>query len=77
MLVDIGMPGMDGHEVARRVRSAPSGQGVVLIAMTGWGQDEDRRHSHEAGFDHHLVKPVDFPALEQLLVSLARRRAPA
>lgn len=74
MLVDIGMPGMDGHEVARRVRSAPSGQGVVLIAMTGWGQDEDRRHSHEAGFDHHLVKPVDFPALEQLLVSLARRR---
>ena len=70
ILLDIGMPGMDGHEVARRVREQPELQDMTLIAMTGWGQAEDRRRSQEAGFDHHLVKPVDPNALQKLLASL-------
>src|SRR5262249_57033669 len=70
MLLDIGMQGMGGHEVARRARQQPEGQDVTLIALTGWGQEEDRRRSREAGFDHHLVKPVDLHALQTLLASL-------
>jgi len=70
LLLDIGMPGMDGHEVARRVRQLPEYRNVLLIAMTGWGQDEDRRRSSEAGFDYHLIKPADVGALETLLVSM-------
>jgi PAS domain S-box-containing protein len=58
MLLDIGMPGFSGYEVARRIRTEPWGENVTLIALTGWGQSEDRRRSLEAGFDHHLVKPV-------------------
>lgn len=58
VLLDIGLPGMNGYEVARQLRSEPTGAGLVLIALTGWGQDEDRRLSAEVGFDHHLVKPV-------------------
>lgn len=73
MLLDIGMPGMNGLEVARRVRRSPQGDAVTLIALTGWGQEEDRRNSHEAGFDHHLVKPVDAVGLRRLLASLRRR----
>ncbi|HEX4073560.1 MAG TPA: response regulator, partial [Planctomycetaceae bacterium] len=69
-LLDIGMPGMDGYEVARRMRQRSIGQEATLIALTGWGQEEDRRRSKEAGFDHHLVKPVDFGALQALLASL-------
>jgi CheY-like chemotaxis protein len=77
VLLDIGMPGMDGHEVARRIRQEPAGRDAVLIAVTGWGQEEDQRRSSEAGFDHHLVKPVDADSLQALLVSLdsGRRRA--
>jgi PAS domain S-box-containing protein len=67
VLLDIGMPGMSGHEVARRLRRLPEGGRTLLVAMTGWGQDEDRRRSHEAGIDYHLVKPVDVTALQQLL----------
>jgi CheY-like chemotaxis protein len=74
MLVDIGMPGMDGYEVARRVRAGSPAGGIVLIAMTGWGQEEDRRKSREAGFDHHLVKPMDFDRLERLLNDLQHKR---
>lgn len=77
MLVDIGMPGMDGYEVARRVRAGPLAADIVLIAMTGWGQEEDLRRSRDAGFDHHLVKPMDFDRLESLLNDLPRRRAQA
>jgi CheY-like chemotaxis protein/anti-sigma regulatory factor (Ser/Thr protein kinase) len=69
VLLDIGMPGMDGYEVARRIRRQPEHQGVLLLAMTGWGQEEDRRRTAEAGFDHHLVKPVDPLALQTLLVT--------
>ncbi len=66
-LLDIGMPGMDGYELARRVRAEPRGAELTLIALTGWGNDEDRRRSREAGIDHHLVKPVDLHVLEELL----------
>ena len=69
-LIDIGMPGMDGYEVARQARRQFSSGDVTLIALTGWGQEEDRRRSKEAGFDHHLVKPVDPSALQVLLESL-------
>jgi PAS domain S-box-containing protein len=73
-VLDIGMPGMDGYEVARRVRSGPRGNDIKLIALTGWGNDEDRRRSREAGMDHHLVKPVDLHVLEDVLA--ARRGEP-
>ncbi|HUP22522.1 MAG TPA: ATP-binding protein [Thermoanaerobaculia bacterium] len=73
VLLDIGMPGMDGHEVARRIRRQQEHRGVALIALTGWGQEEDRRRSQLAGFDHHLVKPVDIAALQSLLEALEER----
>jgi len=67
VLLDIGLPRMDGHEVCRRIREQPWGKDMVLVAVTGWGQDEDRRRSLESGFDHHLVKPVNPADLEKLL----------
>jgi CheY-like chemotaxis protein/two-component sensor histidine kinase len=67
VLLDIGMPGMDGYEVARRIRANPANRNISLIALTGWGQDEDRRRSVAAGFNHHLVKPADIEQLRQLL----------
>lgn len=67
VLLDIGMPGMDGFEVARRIRQQPGGRDIVLIALTGWGQEQDRRQSRDAGIDHHLVKPVDLELLKELL----------
>jgi signal transduction histidine kinase len=67
VLLDIGMPGMDGCEVARRIRSNPANRQISLIALTGWGQDEDRKRSVAAGFNHHLVKPADIEQLRQLL----------
>jgi len=70
VLLDIGLPKMNGYEVAHRIRHQPWGQGMVLIALTGWGQETDRHRSQAAGFDHHLVKPVDPAALLQLLASL-------
>ena len=73
VLLDIGMPRLNGHEVARRLRAEPWGRALHLIALTGWGQDEDRRRSHEAGFDAHLVKPVDPAELTRLLAELPRR----
>ena len=73
VLLDIGLPDMDGYEVARRARKQPGGEGLTLIALTGWGEEDDRRRSREAGIDHHLIKPVDFAALEELLRSLQTR----
>ena len=67
VLLDIGMPGMDGYEVARRIRANPANRQMQLIALTGWGQDEDRQRSAAAGFNHHLVKPADVDQLRQLL----------
>jgi PAS domain S-box-containing protein len=69
VLLDLGMPRMDGFEVARRLRSTSEGRAATLVALTGWGQDEDRRRTRDAGFDHHLTKPVDQEALEKILNS--------
>jgi PAS domain S-box-containing protein len=70
VFLDIGMPGMDGFEVARRIKRQPKGQDITLIALTGWGQEEDRRQSREAGINHHLVKPVDLETLKALLANI-------
>jgi PAS domain S-box-containing protein len=67
VLLDIGLPKLNGYDVARRIRQQPWGQDVLLIALTGWGKDEDRRLSQEAGFNFHIVKPVDHAVLEELL----------
>jgi CheY-like chemotaxis protein/two-component sensor histidine kinase len=66
-LLDVGMPGMTGLEVASKIREAPWGREIVLIALTGWGQEEDLRRTKEAGFDHHLTKPVAPDAIEELI----------
>jgi CheY-like chemotaxis protein len=67
VLMDIGLPGMDGYEVARLLRADPAFNGTRLIALTGWGQDTDRARSSKAGFDLHLVKPVDPAELRRVL----------
>ncbi|TLY76552.1 MAG: response regulator [Gammaproteobacteria bacterium] len=69
-LLDIGMPLLDGYEVARRIRAQAWGKRITLVALTGWGQESDRRRSQEAGFDSHLVKPLDLGKLTQLLARL-------
>jgi CheY-like chemotaxis protein len=71
-LLDIGMPRMDGYAAARAIRSA-LGPRVFLVALTGWGQDEDQRRAREAGFDHHLTKPAEPEELEALIASAAAR----
>jgi signal transduction histidine kinase len=70
VLLDIGMPRLNGYDTARRLREQPWGKDVVLVALTGWGQEEDRRRSQEAGFNFHMVKPVETEALEKLLAEL-------
>lgn len=67
VLLDIGLPKLNGYDVARRIRAEEGGSDVVLIALTGLGQDEDRRRSAEVGINHHMTKPVDFGALLGLL----------
>ena len=69
ILMDIGMPCMDGNEVARRIRQQPEFNDIKLIAVTGWGQEKDRQRSKESGFDHHLTKPVSFQDLKDLVAS--------
>jgi CheY-like chemotaxis protein len=69
ILLDIGLPRLNGYEAARRIREQQRPRGVTLVALTGWGQEEDRRRSEEAGFDAHLIKPVDFVALTKLLAA--------
>jgi CheY-like chemotaxis protein len=66
-LLDIGMPVLDGYEAARRIRSETWGKGMMLVALSGWGQSSDVQRSRESGFDTHLVKPASFDALAQLL----------
>src|SRR6185312_10749491 len=70
ILLDIGMPGMDGYEVARRLRARPGLESVILAALTGWGQQEDRRRTAEAGFNHHFVKPLNAKVLAGLLAAV-------
>jgi signal transduction histidine kinase/ActR/RegA family two-component response regulator len=75
VLLDIGLPTLDGYDVARKIRQEPWGKEVVLIAVTGWGLEADIKRSKESGFNHHMVKPADPEALTQLLASLAETRA--
>ena len=67
VLLDIGLPGMDGNEVARRLRERPEFEKTLIVALTGWGQESDVERSRAAGFDHHLVKPADPDAILELL----------
>ncbi|HEX6315921.1 MAG TPA: ATP-binding protein [Gemmatimonadaceae bacterium] len=71
VFLDLGMPDMDGYEVAHQIRSRPDARDTVLIALTGWGQERDRRRTAEAGFDRHLAKPADLETLQSVLLSLA------
>lgn len=77
VLMDIGMPKMNGYDAARRIRTESWGQEIILVAVTGWGQDDDRRRSREAGFDHHIVKPVEPAALVQILNAFSVPKTPA
>jgi len=74
VLLDIGLPGLTGLEVAKRIREHPERGDIVLAAMTGYGQDTDRQRSKDAGFDHHLVKPADFGDLEKILETVVQIR---
>ncbi len=67
ILLDIGMPGRDGHQVCREIRKQDWGGSIFIIAITGWGQESDRRLSREAGFDEHLIKPVDVSKLVDII----------
>jgi two-component system CheB/CheR fusion protein len=71
-LLDIGLPGINGYELARRIREHPQFKNIILVAQTGWGQEKDRQRSKEAGFDHHLVKPVGPEMIEKILQTNAR-----
>ena len=74
ILLDIGLPRLDGYDTCRRIREQPWGREMVIVALTGWGEDEDRRMSTQAGFDGHLVKPVDHDALNALMASCGSTR---
>jgi len=74
MVLDIGLPGMDGYELARRLRAAPKSADLLLLALSGYGQTEDRNRSQAAGFDHHLVKPADIATLCAVLQSGVQAR---
>ena len=71
VLLDIGLPGLNGFEVAKQLRQQPALQNAVLVAMTGYGRESDRQRSQEAGFDHHLVKPGDFGKVLQILATVS------
>jgi CheY-like chemotaxis protein len=73
VLMDVGMPRLNGYEATRRIRAQSWGGRMIVIAVTGWGQESDRRKSREAGCDHHLVKPVDSMQLQQLIAELCMR----
>ena len=75
-LLDIGLPKLSGYDIARHVR-AQQGEDVLLVAITGWGQEEDRRRAREAGFDHHFTKPADFDRLLELIGEELRTRKPS
>ncbi len=77
VLLDIGLPKLNGYEAARQMREQPWGKRMVLVALTGWGQQEDRRKSAEAGFDAHMVKPVDLDALAKVLAKMGASAPPA
>ena len=72
VLLDIGLPEMDGYEVAKRIRQQPALTNVVLVALTGYGQEAIRQRSQDAGFDHHLVKPADFAKVKHILATVSQ-----
>jgi CheY-like chemotaxis protein len=74
ILLDIGLPGMDGFQVAQRVRADPVNSSIVIVAVSGYGQEEHRSRSSQAGCDHHLVKPIEPAVVSELLASLHSRR---
>jgi PAS domain S-box-containing protein len=76
-LLDIGMPKLNGYEVARHIRQQPQGERMLLVAITGWGQEDDKQRARDAGFDHHLTKPVDFSELKSLLATVQARPQPS
>jgi CheY-like chemotaxis protein len=69
MVIDIGLPGLNGYEVAQRVRAMPEGARILLIALTGYGQDTDLRAAKQAGFDHHFTKPVNPEEIHRVIVT--------
>jgi CheY-like chemotaxis protein len=73
VLLDIGLPGMDGYEVAQKMRELPGLRDIRLVAVTGYGRSDDRRRARDAGFDDHLTKPVEFAVLERTLAGLRAR----
>ena len=75
VVLDLGLPGIDGYEVARQLRARPDGADLVLVALTGWAGREVRTRAAEAGFDYHLVKPVNWEELERIVMSVARSSA--
>jgi CheY-like chemotaxis protein len=75
ILLDIGLPGRNGYEIAKQLRQQPALKDTVLVAMTGYGQESDRQRSREAGFDHHLVKPVNFEKVSQILSAVTKSPA--
>ncbi|HEX9454197.1 MAG TPA: response regulator, partial [Candidatus Binatia bacterium] len=76
VVLDIAMPKLNGYEAARKIRAQPWGKQMVLIALTGWGQQQDRRRTQDAGFDAHLTKPVNYEAIMELLASLPKTNDP-
>ena len=75
-LLDIGLPRLSGYDIARHVRASRGGE-VLLVAITGWGQEDDRRRAHEAGFDHHFTKPADFERLLEVIGAELKQRGGA
>ena len=73
VLLDIGLPGLDGFEVAQRIRQQDALKHIVLVALTGYGQDADRQRSQDAGFNYHLVKPADFDEVEKILLAVSQK----
>ncbi|ARN81446.1 PAS domain-containing hybrid sensor histidine kinase/response regulator [Methylocystis bryophila] len=72
VFLDLGMPGVDGYETARRIRALPEGKSLILAALSGWGREEDKQRAAAAGFDHHFVKPIELDAIEALIAALPR-----
>ena len=70
VFLDVGMPGRSGYDVAQALRAAPGGSSVLLVAVTGWGQPEDRQRTRDAGFDHHLVKPPELATVQAICTTL-------
>lgn len=73
VLLDIGLPGLDGFEVATQIRQHDTLKNTVLVALTGYGQERDRQRSYDVGFDHHLVKPADYGELQKILATVAEQ----